>query len=126
MPTLLILDDSNVVRQVIRIYLAGVASEFLEAGDAERGLQLCRLMPVDLVIADIKMPGKSGIDFVRAVRADPNARLKALPIVLLTGESSDELRVQGLAAGANAFVKKPVLGPALRDAVAKLLKPPEP
>jgi two-component system, chemotaxis family, chemotaxis protein CheY len=118
---LLLLEDSPTVREVIKIYLSGGQFEFHEAGDAQRGLQLARLLHVDLVIADIKMPGMSGIEFVRALRADPDERLKRLPVVLLTGEKGGNLRSEGLGAGANAFVEKPVTGPALREAITALL-----
>jgi CheY-like chemotaxis protein len=118
----LILDDSNVVRQVVKIYLAGHDYEVLEAEDAERALQLCRLTNPDIVISDINLPGMSGIEFVTQLRADPSPRLRGLPVVLLTGDKNDSLRADGLRAGANAFVKKPVVGPALREALAEVLK----
>jgi CheY-like chemotaxis protein len=119
---ILILDDSNVVRQVIKIYLAGLEYELLEADNAERALQTCRSMSLDLVIADIKLPGMSGIEFVTALRAEASARLKALPVVLLTGEKTPELRSAGIQAGAADFVNKPVVGPELREAISRVFQ----
>jgi len=119
---LLILDDSNVIRQVIRIYLTGLPYQLVMAADAESGLRECRQGNAEAVIADINLPGMSGIDFLKTLRADPDPRLKSLPVVLLTGQKGDALRTEGLLAGANAFVTKPVVGPALREALAEALK----
>lgn len=122
MSRLLILDDSQTVREVIKVYLTGAGFDFSEADNGERALEICKTTPLDLVVADIKMPGMSGIEFVQKLRESGEDRLKALRVILLTGEKGDELRRQGLQAGANAFVEKPVTGPNLRDTITRVMK----
>lgn len=98
--------------------------QFVEAENGERALALLRLVKVDLVIVDIKMPVMDGIEFTRRLRAELPA-LKALPVVMLTGEKSGEqgqsMRATGLAAGASAFVEKPVSPQTLKEVVDGLL-----
>jgi two-component system chemotaxis response regulator CheY len=94
----------------------------LEAEEAERAWQVCWLMPVDLVIADVNMPGTNGIGFVRQLRSADRPNLKQLPVILLTGDKSEELQNEGLRAGASAFVHKPISNTALVALVEKLLQ----
>jgi two-component system, chemotaxis family, chemotaxis protein CheY len=123
--TLLIVDDSKTIREVIKVYLMNEKLTILEAETGVRGLQLVRLMPVDLVIADIKMPEMDGIEFTRALRAEPDARVKKTPVVLLTGEAGDDLMKQGMAAGAEAFLRKPVRPAPILELINRLM-PPKP
>jgi two-component system, chemotaxis family, chemotaxis protein CheY len=122
--TVLVIDDSSTIREIIKIYLSGRSFEFVEAESGDRGLQLARLMQVDLVIADVKMPGMDGLTFVRHLRADEKPHLRTVPVILLTGEKSEDLKSQGLEAGANAFVQKPVSSGRLKEVVNQLLKTP--
>ena len=121
--TILLIDDSPTIRSVIKVYLMTRKFEFLDAENGERGLQLVRLLPVDLVIADVKMPVIDGISFLRQVRADTRPQLKNLPIILLTGDKSEELRKEGLGAGATAFLHKPISNTQLCEAVDKIIPP---
>src|SRR5690348_13072976 len=84
--TILVMDDSSTIREVLKVYLASERYEVVEAENADRGLNLVRLLPVDLVIADIKMPGMDGLVFVRRLRQEKNPRVRGLPVILLTGE----------------------------------------
>ncbi len=119
--TLLLVDDSATIRNIIKIYLMGMQFEFIEADRAERALHVLKTAGVNLVIADINMPGMDGLEFVRALRADADARINSLPIILLTGEKSEELRKLGSIAGANDFILKPVTSSNLREAVQKFI-----
>lgn len=119
MATILILDDSQTLRLLVRTFLANDLDEFAEATTAEEGLAFCRNKPVDLVIADIGLPGMSGLDFVKTLRVDANPKLTALPVILLTGV---RLRAEGMRAGANAFITKPVDRQKLRETVAEVMK----
>ncbi|MHB8877549.1 MAG: response regulator [Myxococcaceae bacterium] len=125
MPRLILLvDDSPSVRSILRVYLMGAGASFEEAGDGERGLQLARLLPIDLVIADVRMPRMDGVAFTAAVRADEHERVRQLPVILLTGETDPLLRTRSLAAGASDFLHKPVSAKALLAAVERLLPQP--
>jgi two-component system chemotaxis response regulator CheY len=121
--TLLIVDDSEAIRSIIKVYLNWHSFEFVEAGDGERAWQLMQLLPVDLVIADINMPGLDGIEFVRRVRSS-SSNLKEVPVILLTGDKSEELKQRGLDAGANCFARKPITSNTLVELVRKHLPTP--
>lgn len=123
---ILLVDDSPTVRNILKIYLMNLKMGFLEAEDAARALQLLRLVPVKLVIADINMPGMDGISFVRELRASPAPHLRNLPVILLTAEKGSDLRQRGVEAGANAFIQKPVSHHDLFETVVKLLPPNPP
>ncbi|MFH0901199.1 MAG: response regulator [Pseudomonadota bacterium] len=119
--TILVVDDSPTARSVIQVYLASLGCNFLEASSADRALQILRLVNVDLVIADIRMPGTDGVTFVRQVRAESKPWLRTVPIVLLTGDTSLETRRDGIQAGANEFLLKPVCEANLANVVQKYL-----
>jgi two-component system chemotaxis response regulator CheY len=119
--TVLLVDDSAAIRDVVKIYLMGLPFEFLEADSAERGLSVLGIMPVDLVIADVKLPGMNGIDFVKRVRAHELAHVRKVPLVLLTGQTSDAIRAEGMVAGADAVLNKPINSAAILPLVQRLL-----
>jgi len=117
----LLVDDSPTVRTIVRTFLLELRPSFLEATDGERALRLIRLSPVDLVIADVKMDPMDGITFVRTLRQDERPRIRDVPVVMLTGDRSEEIRKQGLEAGANAFVTKPIDPKTLLETIARVL-----
>ncbi|WXH31074.1 Chemotaxis protein CheY [Myxococcus stipitatus] len=117
----LLVDDSPTVRNIVKIYLMNLRVEALEADDAARALKILQLVPVNLVIADINMPGMDGITFVKEVRASRNAQLRSVPILLLTAEKNVDLRQRGTEAGANAFIQKPVSHHELTETVRQFL-----
>lgn len=119
--TVLLVDDSAAIRDVVKIYLMGFPFEYLEADSAERGMSMLGVMPVDLVIADVKLPGMNGIDFVKRVRAHDLPHVRKVPLVLLTGQTSDDIRVEGMVAGADAVLNKPINSRAILPLVQRLL-----
>jgi len=107
--TVLLVEDSNTIRHILKVYLMKLKLDFLEADRAEQGLRLLSTQPVDLVIADVTMPGgMDGLEFVRRVRASEFTRVRQVPIVLLTGGKAPDLEAKALEAGASEFVRKPV------------------
>ncbi len=117
----LLVDDSPTVRNIVKIYLMNLKVSTVEADDAARALQILRLVPVSLVIADINMPGMDGITFVKEVRASQMPAVRSVPILLLTAEKSADLRQRGTEAGANAFIQKPVSHHELTETVRQFL-----
>ena len=117
----LLVDDSPTVRNIVKIYLMNLKVSTVEADDAARALQILRLVPVSLVIADINMPGMDGITFVKEVRASSMPQVRSVPILLLTAEKSTDLRQRGTEAGANAFIQKPVSHNELTETVRQFL-----
>ncbi|MDD3761246.1 MAG: response regulator [Acidithiobacillus sp.] len=120
--TILIVDDSASLRQVVRIALEGAGYEVLEAGDGVQGLaQLQAAARVHLIISDVNMPNMDGITFLKNIKQLPN--YKFTPVIMLTTESGDEMKQEGRAAGAKAWVVKPFQPQQLLAAVAKLVLP---
>jgi two-component system chemotaxis response regulator CheY len=117
----LLVDDSPTVRNIVKIYLMNLKVSTVEADDATRALQILRLVPVSLVIADINMPGMDGITFVKEVRASAMPQVRSVPILLLTAEKNADLRQKGHEAGANAFIQKPVSHHELTETVRQFL-----
>lgn len=106
------------MRSVVRVYLMGRDFEFVFAEDGERAMDLLRDASFDLVVADINMPKLDGIAFTRQLR-ESSLAAKTVPIVLLSGDKSR--RTEALAAGANAFLAKPLKRDELMDIVGELL-----
>lgn len=116
---LLIVDDDPLVRETMREYVEHLGYRVREAGSGEEALvELGRELP-DIILLDIRMPGITGIELCRRLKADPATHL--IPVVLLTAERELDSRVAGLAAGADDYFTKPVhpreLGARLRALV---------
>lgn len=118
---ILLVDDSPTVRNIVKIYLMNLRSGFVEADEARRALQLLKLMPVSLIIADINMPGMDGITFCREVRQSTDAAIKNIPVILLTADKTEILRSRGAEAGCSDFILKPVTGSQLLESVRRFL-----
>jgi two-component system chemotaxis response regulator CheY len=123
--TVLIVDDSDTIRHILKVYLTKLKLDFLDAERADRGLRLLGASPVDLVIADFNMPGMSGLEFVRQVRADARPEVSRVPLLLLTGGKAPDLEQRALQAGASEFVRKPISSSALSAVVRRHLSLPE-
>lgn len=120
----LLVDDSPTVRNILKVYLMNLPVDLVEAEDGERALQVLKLVPADLVIADINMPGLDGISFCKKVREGALPSGSTLPIVLLTGDKTELLRSRGTEAGCSAFLLKPVKSAELVEVVQRLLPAP--
>jgi two-component system, chemotaxis family, chemotaxis protein CheY len=119
--TILIVDDSASVRQVVGIALRGAGYEVIEGCDGQDALKRLTGQKVHLMISDVNMPNMDGIAFVKAVKQMPAYRFT--PIVMLTTESQEEKKKQGQEAGAKAWVVKPFKPEQLLGVVQKLVLP---
>ncbi|PZR27789.1 MAG: hybrid sensor histidine kinase/response regulator [Citrobacter freundii] len=102
--SILIVDDDESIRQ----YLARLLKEthlVYQAEDGETGLEMAKKYLPDLIISDIHMKEMSGIDLCNAVKE--NDQLSHVPVILLTGTTSDELRLKGVEGGADDYIVKP-------------------
>ena len=117
---ILLLDDCATIRAILRVYLMNLGAEIVEAADASTALAILRHRSVDLVIADVRMEPVDGIAFVGEIRRDESAGIRSLPVILLTSDRDETLKERGLAAGASAFVHKPVSPLALMKAIESL------
>lgn len=118
---ILLVDDSASVRQVAGIALRRAGYEIAEAVNGEDGLKMLDSARFNLIISDVNMPVMNGIDFLKGVKAHPKA--KFTPVIMLTTESGSDLKEQGRAAGAKAWIVKPFSPQQLLDAVSKLVLP---
>jgi len=119
--TVLIVDDSASLRQVVSITLKGAGYDVLEGCDGQDALAKLNGQRVHLIIIDINMPRMDGITFVKEVKKLPN--YKFTPIIMLTTESQEAKKQEGQAAGAKAWVVKPFKPEQMLTAVSKLILP---
>jgi two-component system chemotaxis response regulator CheY len=103
--TILAVDDSAAMRQMVGVTLRAAGYEVIEASDGEEALEYARRHRVHLVLADVNMPRMDGITLIAQLRTLPNYHLT--PLLLLTTESSPERKIQGSQAGATGWMVKP-------------------
>jgi two-component system chemotaxis response regulator CheY len=119
--TILVIDDSASLRQVVAMALQGAGYEVLQAGDGQAALALLDGRKIGMAICDVNMPRMNGIEFVKAAKALSAYRF--LPILMLTTESQESKKEEGKAAGAKAWMVKPFSPTSLLNAVSKLCLP---
>ncbi len=116
---ILTVDDSSSIRSFVRLTLEGAGYGVGEAADAEAGMAMASLGTFDLIITDLNMPGKSGLEFLKELRALPATR--KTPVVLLTTATGEELKQAAKAAGASGWMGKPFEPERLLQVVGKLV-----
>lgn len=117
--TILIVDDSASIRQVVALTLRGAGYEVIEASDGKDALSKLTGQRVHLIISDVNMPVMNGIELLKQVKAHPT--YKFTPVIMLTTESSDSMKEEGRAAGAKAWMVKPFKPEQILAAAAKLV-----
>jgi two-component system chemotaxis response regulator CheY len=119
--TILIVDDSASLRQVVSIALKGAGFDVIEAGDGKIALSKLDGRKIHLVISDVNMPNMDGITFVQELKKLP--AYKFTPVIMLTTETQEGKKREGQAAGAKAWVVKPFQPSQMLAAVSKLILP---
>lgn len=119
--TILIVDDSSSLRQVVSITLKGAGYSVIEACDGRDALTKLNGQKIHLIISDVNMPNMDGITFVTEAKKLP--AYKFTPIIMLTTESGEAKKQAGQAAGARAWVVKPFQPAQMLGAVSKLILP---
>ena len=107
---LLIVDDSNSMRAVIKkiVSISGFKMDkCLEAGNGKEALELLASNWIDVILSDINMPEMNGLEFLDQLKK--NDTLKEIPVVMVTTEGSEERIQEVFARGAKGFIKKPFL-----------------
>ena len=105
MQSILAVDDSASMRQMVSFTLKGAGYNVIEAADGQEALEKARAQQVDLVLTDQNMPRMDGITLVKQLRA--MHAFAATPMLILTTESSEEMKAKGKAAGATGWLVKP-------------------
>jgi len=119
--TIMIVDDSASLRQVVSIALKGAGYEIIEACDGKDALGKLNGDKIHLIISDVNMPNMDGITFLKEVKKLAN--YKFTPVIMLTTESQEAKKNEGQAAGAKAWVVKPFQPQTMLAAVSKLIMP---
>ncbi|HEY0464743.1 MAG TPA: response regulator [Polyangiaceae bacterium] len=119
--TILIVDDSASVRQLVGMVLTGAGYSVISSCDGQDALSKLTGQRVHLIISDVNMPKMDGISFVKAVKKLPD--YKFTPIMMLTTESQPAKKQEGQAAGAKAWLVKPFNPAQMLGAVEKLVQP---
>jgi two-component system chemotaxis response regulator CheY len=116
--TILTVDDSASLRQMIVLTLTGAGYKVVEAVDGADGFTKATASRVDAVITDLNMPIMNGLDFIKKFRAHPAS--KGVPIILLTTESDEGLKKQAKDAGAIGWIVKPFKQDQLLSVIKKV------
>lgn len=103
---LLVVDDDNRIRDLLKEYLARAGFRVTAASDADRARRLMDLLDFDLVVLDVMMPGENGVEFTKALRARPGEAGRT-PVLMLTARGASDERIEGLSAGADDYLPKP-------------------
>lgn len=106
MSTVLIVDDEETVRHILKEFIELEGHRVLEADDATSARKALAHEAVDLIFMDVKMPGESGLSLCHSLKDDPESR--GIKVVLLTGYHDERAWQQGLRSGADLFAVKPV------------------
>jgi two-component system chemotaxis sensor kinase CheA len=119
-PSVMVVDDSLMVRELQRSILERAGYEVRTANDGHEALTMLAEQPPDLVVTDIEMPNVDGIELTASIRSHP--RLANIPVLIVTSRTSEEDHQRGLDAGADALIVKTAFDEAgLLEAVARLL-----
>lgn len=117
--TVLAVDDSASIRQMVAFTLKSSGYDVIEAVDGQDGLDKAKSKPVNLVLTDQNMPRMDGLTLIKSLRALPGYR--STPILMLTTESSDAMKSQGRSAGATGWLVKPFDPQKLIEVVKKVI-----
>lgn len=117
--TILAVDDSASIRQMVSFTLKSAGYEVVEAVDGMDGLEKAKAGGVSLVLTDQNMPRLDGLGLIKSLRGMP--QYASTPILMLTTESSDAMKSQGRAAGATGWLVKPFDPQKLVEVVKKVI-----
>ncbi|AMK30158.1 MULTISPECIES: chemotaxis response regulator CheY [Pseudomonas] len=118
---ILIVDDFSTMRRIIKNLLRDLGfTNVKEADDGNTALPMLTSEHFDFLVTDWNMPGMTGIDLLRAVRADE--RLKHLPVLMVTAEAKREQIIEAAQAGVNGYVVKPFTAVALKEKIEKIFE----
>lgn len=120
MATVLTVDDSPSIRQMIKMVLGPAGHTIIEAADGAEGLAKAKGQALNLVITDLNMPVMDGIEMIKQLRTVPS--MTGVPIVFLSTESDDGVKQRAKAAGATGWITKPFNPDQLLAVVSKLVR----
>lgn len=119
MNRILLVDDSRVTRELVKVFLVTSGMTLVEAADGQEAIEEIRAHRPDLVLADMRMPRLDGAALCEAIRADPATR--GIPVVILTSSRDFETHRRARIAGASEILHKPVQPNELQWAIERQL-----
>ncbi|MEJ7795005.1 MAG: response regulator [Nocardioides sp.] len=119
MARILVADDDVDIRELVEFKLSTMGHDIVAVGDGAAAVEACRAQKPDLAVLDVMMPGVSGLDAIREIRADP--ALADLPIILLTARAQESDVETGFGSGADDYITKPFSPRELASRVQALL-----
>lgn len=118
---ILVVDDFSTMRRIIKNLLKELGfSNIEEADDGTTALPMLKNGKFDFLVTDWNMPGMTGIDLLKAVRAD--SALANLPVLMVTAEAKREQIIMAAQAGVNGYIVKPFNGPTLKEKIDKIFE----
>lgn len=118
---ILIVDDFSTMRRIIKNLLRDLGfNNAQEADDGNTALPMLQNGNFDFLVTDWNMPGMSGIDLLKAVRAD--TRLASVPVLMVTAESNREQIIEAAQAGVNGYIVKPFTAVTLKEKIDKIFE----
>jgi len=118
---ILIVDDFSTMRRIIKNLLRDLGfNNTAEADDGNSALPMLRAGGIQFLITDWNMPGMTGIELLKAVRADES--LKTLPVLMVTAEQKREQIIEAAQAGVNGYVVKPFTASTLKEKIDKIFE----
>lgn len=118
---ILIVDDFSTMRRIIKNLLRDLGyTNTSEADDGKTALPLLQGGDFDFLVTDWNMPGMTGIELLKAVRAD--GKLSSLPVLMVTAEAKRDQIVEAATAGVNGYVVKPFTAAALKEKIEKIFE----
>jgi two-component system response regulator MtrA len=122
MARIVVADDDVDIRELVEFKLTTMGHDIVAVGDGAAAIEACRAQRPDLCVLDVMMPGVSGLDAIRMIRADPD--LLDLPVILLTARAQESDVNTGFDSGADDYITKPFSPRELAARVETLLARP--
>lgn len=122
MATILVCDDHELIRDLVHAALAATDHTIVDARDGQESLELARTLHPDLIILDLVMPARSGLDVLEEIRCDPD--LAATPVLMSTASTRSLDPKSAREFGADRYLPKPFSPLELTTVVAELLEEP--
>jgi two-component system, chemotaxis family, chemotaxis protein CheY len=117
--TIMTVDDSTSVRQMVSFTLKEAGYNVVEASDGKDAVAKLDVADLNMIVTDLNMPNMDGIELIKAVRKIP--KYKFIPIIMLTTESQDEKKMEGKSAGATGWIIKPFKPEQLLAVIKKVI-----
>jgi DNA-binding response OmpR family regulator len=120
----LVVDDNQDIRDLVVHILSADGFNVFAAVDGENALAILNSNSVNLVLLDVMMPGKSGLDVLRNIRSGSNKKIRDIPVMMITAKSSTEDIDKALELGATSYIVKPFRATTIREKVRAILELP--